>query len=183
MRGDAGIGTASVAPVTTAGLPPLRLLRLHRHSLVNVLVMGGEAGERERIARAFHRESPLRTGPFVRLDCALEEDRLCAALQRWMTGASDSSDSSLMVAERGTLYLDHVDSLSPETQRLLLAFVTRFANAATWNDAAAWGGRLVCGSEHHLGDLADQGTFLDPLYDCLDKARIELEPSWHGGAA
>jgi DNA-binding NtrC family response regulator len=162
---------------------PGRLLQLHRHSLIHVLIMGGSPEERRAVALAFHGESPMRSGPLVRIDCATEEPRLCRALQSWIMGTIDSSDSSLMAAERGTLYLDHIDSLSSPAQRLLLAFVTHHAGVAHRDFTDAWGGRLVCGSAAHLGDAVEGGRFLAPLYDCLDKARIELDSAWQGGVA
>ena len=174
----ANAATSSDSAACHAGL-----LRLHRRSLINVLVMGGSRMAREDVARAFHHESPLRSGPFVRVDCELDEQRLCRALHAWMSGAFDSSNSSLMVAERGTLYLENIDKLSSRAQRLLLAFVSHNATSCQWSEGSSWSGRLVAGSETHLGDQVIEARFLEPLYDCLDKARIELESSWQGGVA
>ena len=178
--------SALVAAAVVSGdspAPHAGLLRLHRRSLINVLVMGATRVEREDVARAFHQDSPLRSGPFVRVDCSVDEERLCRALHTWMSGAFDSSDSSLMVAERGTLYLENIDSLSSHAQRLLLTFVSHHAGARQFSDGASWGGRLVAGSGAHLGDQVMEARFLEPLYDCLDKARIELDSSWQGGVA
>ena len=178
--------TAWAATAVVSGdnpAPHAGLLRLHRRSLINVLVMGASALDREQVARAFHHESPLRSGPFVRVDCATDEERLCRALHCWMSGAFDSSNSSLMVAERGTLFLENIDKLSSRAQRLLLTFVSHYAGSRQFTDGVSWGGRLVVGSEVHLGDQVIEARFLEPLYDCLDKARIELEDSWQGGVA
>lgn len=161
----------------------LRLLQLHRHSLINLLVTGGTANEREQVARSFHAQSPLRSGPFVRLDCAFEEERLCRALMGWISGAFDFSDSSLVFVERGTLFLDNVELLTPRAQRLLFTFVSHYAAPRAWSDGAVWGGRLAAGSCGPLDDLALEGRFYEPLYDCLDKARIELDDLQQGSAA
>jgi DNA-binding NtrC family response regulator len=176
-------GTASAS--TRAGASPAqqRLLQQHRHSLINLLVMGGSADEREYIARAFHRESPLRSGPFIRLDCGADEDRLCRALLGWMSGANDFSDSSLITVERGTLFLDNVEALSDQAQRLLLTFVSHHVGVHPWSGETGWSGRLAAGSSAHLGDLVLEDRFLEALYDCLDKARIELDEAWQGSVA
>ena len=67
-----------------AAKPPAHLLRLHRHSLVSILVTGGTADEREAMARAFHQASPIRERPFMVLDCGRDEPTLRRALQGWL---------------------------------------------------------------------------------------------------
>src|SRR5207244_11738901 len=58
-----------------------RLIRLHRHSLFHLLLEGGTARARERLAIAFHRGSPLRRGPFLRLGAGGDGDRFGRALE------------------------------------------------------------------------------------------------------
>ena len=41
----------------------------------------------------------------------------------------------------------------------------------------------AAGSGPHLGDLVLEERFLEALYDCLDKARIELDEAWQGSVA
>lgn len=140
------------------------------------MILGGDPAERHAVAVSVHAESLMRSGPFVTIDCAIGEDRLCGALQAWMTGVDDSSDPSILAAERGTLFLDSIEALSTRAQRLLLAFV----NGA---HAYGWSGRLICGASDALPDHAARGEFLAPLFDDLDKARIELTDALQGGAA
>jgi DNA-binding NtrC family response regulator len=166
----------------TATSPSARLLPFHRHSLTHVLILGGDAAVRRATALTIHAESVLRSGPFVNLDCSTEEVRLAHALAAWMTDSSDSSDPSLMAAERGTLFLDHLHALSTRAQRQLLAFVTGWTGTTNTLDRR-WGGRLVCGSGRDLDALAGEGGFLLPLLDCLDKARVSLDDMRQGGAA
>jgi len=177
----ARIGThpVSLRPATS---PSARLLPFHRHALTHVLILGGDAAERRESALAIHAESALRSGAFVSLDCVREEPRLARALEAWMTDSRDSSDPPLMAAQRGTLFLDRIEALQAPTQRRLLAFVTQRAGATTELERR-WGGRLICGSEADLDGLAGDGTFLLPLLDCLDKARVSLEGAFRGGAA
>lgn len=177
----ARIGTHPVAG-RPASSPSARLLPFHRHGLTHVLILGGDAAERRATALSIHAESVLRSGAFVCLDCAAEAPRLARALDAWMTDSIDSSDPPLMAAERGTLFLDRIESLPAATQRRLLAFVSHRAGATTEIDRR-WGGRLICGAEADLDALAADGLFLLPLLDCLDKARISLEGACRGGAA
>lgn len=157
-------------------LPPTRLIRLHRHSLTNVLVVGGTAQRRDQVARAFHQESPLRAGPFVSVDCTSEEDRLRSALQGWTSAPSTASDvNPYRAAEQGTLYLDPVEQLSPDTQRLLLALARRLHGEPVGGDETPCAGRLVTGNPMGLAEAVSAGRFMAALYDALDKVRVELE--------
>mgnify|MGYP001607020996 CR=1 FL=1 len=167
-------------------LPPARLIRLHRHSLTNVLVVGGTAERREQVARSFHHESPLRAGAFVRVDCTREEDRLRAALQEWTAAATTAIGSDMnpfRPAEQGTLYLDPVEHLSPDTQRLLLALARRLHGEAVGSADGPCAGRLVTGNPRGLSAAVSEGYFMAALYDALDKVRVELETAAPGTPA
>jgi sigma-54 dependent transcriptional regulator, acetoin dehydrogenase operon transcriptional activator AcoR len=164
------------------GPAPAQLIRLHRHSLVNVLVVHGTPAEREQIARVFHRESPVRNGPFVRADCTRDEGLLQAALRAWVAGESrEPGANTLLGAGRGTLFLDSVLTLPLQTQHLLLEFATRCVGSEERLGPVAWAGRLVVGSPEDPGDAVAAGTFLVELYDCVNKVRIDLNDA--GGPA
>jgi DNA-binding NtrC family response regulator len=158
------------------------LLRLHRNSLSHVLIVGGHREERAAVALAFHRMSALRLGSFVRVDCSLEEGRLRAALHHWLTRAGHLvSANSLWSAERGTLYLESIASLSLDSQQLLLTFAHRCS--APIPGEGGWTGRLAVGSDEDPWDLVSGGRFLGNLADGLDKIRVELDSRRQGGAA
>ena len=90
--------------------PPARLVRLHRHNVTNVLVMGGSAEQRLQIAYAFHRESLVRRGPFVCVDGERDELRLRMSIQsRVSSMCPDVPADPLRAAEHGTFFLDSVD--------------------------------------------------------------------------
>lgn len=168
--GARGIGSHEAA--WTTGHPrPSRLLHLHRHSLIHVLVVGGSIERRVAVAHAFHEGSPLHAGPFLHVDCALQHELVRSALEFWIAGGhGDPGGNPLRASERGTLFLDQVDRLPLETQRLLLAF----AEQTTRDLQGGWAGRLIAGSERDLSEAVHSGQFVAALYDCLDKVRIEL---------
>lgn len=151
-------------------IPPAKLLRFHRHSLASLLVIGGQVDERQAVALAFHETGPLRQGPFVFLDCARQEPAFRGALEAALTQVSPPSGTSpVLAAWGGTLHLDSVQSLSVETQRLLLCLVHRLQS-----DQDAWPLRLSVGAPCDLEDAVSGGRFLPALYDGLDKIRFEL---------
>jgi DNA-binding NtrC family response regulator len=158
-----------------------RLIRLHRHSLFHLLLVGGAAGERERLAFAFHRGSPLKCGPFVRLEAERDQDRLRCALEHALSAvACERPDNPLRESEGGTLFLDHVSRLSLATQHVLLRVLASLPGAA----AATWPcfSRLAVGSDEPLEDAAAAGRFHPALFDVLDKIRVELRPGTQAGA-
>jgi len=158
-------------------VPPARLIRLHRHSLTNVLVIGGTAALRDQVARAFHRESPLRNGAFVPLDCPGDEDRLRASLLVWTAAEHASDPNPLQAAEEGTLYLDSIEKLSLDSQRLLLALARRLHGEPVGGVEGPCAARLVVGNPRGLGEMVAEGAFLPALLDAVDKVRVELDPT------
>jgi DNA-binding NtrC family response regulator len=165
-------------------VPPARLLRLHRHSLSNLIVLGGTGAERLAVARAFHRASPLRGAPFLGLDCGGEEPRLRCALQIWLLPETGGPWANpLHDCECGTLFLDSVGCLSSATQRLLLLFARRLHGDRTGARDEPGPCRLAVGSAEDLGGAVEERRFSPALYDCLDKIRIELAPVPKRGAA
>ena len=177
MVGDRGPNAARNPGGGEAPLPPARLIRLHRHSLTNVLVVGGNASLRDQVARAFHRESPLRNGAFVPVDCARDEERLRASLMIWTAEDNASGPHSLQAAEQGTLYLDAVERLSLDSQRLLLALARRLHGEPLGGPEGPCAGRLVVGNPRGLDEVVSEGAFLPALHDAVDKVRVELEPA------
>jgi transcriptional regulator of acetoin/glycerol metabolism len=163
--------------------PPPRLLRFHRRDLVNVLVLGGTAGQRASVAHAFHREGLLCNGPFLRLDARREGEWLRLALQAWLSSADAPAADLLRAAERGTLFVDSVASLRPDAQRLLLAFIRTALNVPLETGESAWVGRLLAGDPEPLSDAVADGRFSSDLYDALDKVRVELPSAPGRGAA
>lgn len=163
--------------------PPAKLLRLHHHSLMNLLVVGGDASRRREVAETFHRSSPLRTGPFVVVDAERDESLLARALYGWLSpGRFGGEPHPLTGAERGALYVDGVTSLSKATQRLLLAF-SRLCSPEPLEGEIPWTGRLAVGAAEEPSLAVSDGRFSAALLDCLDKIRIEIATWPERGAA
>jgi len=155
-------------------MPPAQLIRLHRHSLTNVVVIGGTAARRTEVARSFHRESPLRGAEFLAVDASREDEALRRALGAW-TGEQPDAGHAYAGAEHGTLFIDQVEQLSSESQRLLLGLARRLLGEPATGREVACPGRIVVGNTTALVTAVSEGRFLAALYDALDKVRVELE--------
>ena len=167
-----------------AARPPARLLRLHRHSLASLLVLGGTEIQRAQVAAAFHAASPLRRAPFLVLDCAREEARLAQGLQRWLIrDAVPAGPDPLRESDGGTLFLDEPACLSEPTQRMLLMLVRRLSGAGHDERGTAGPVRLAAGSSEDPAVTACRTRFVGALFDCLDKIRVDLGRAGRRGAA
>ncbi|MEO5619197.1 MAG: sigma 54-interacting transcriptional regulator [Candidatus Eisenbacteria bacterium] len=154
-----------------AQAPPSSFQRLRQPGLANLLITGGESGERARIAREFHAASWLRMGPFVMAN-ARHVDWPAALLQALLRHTARVVDTPLLRAEGGTLLLDEIDHLSVDAQRLLFEFLRRGRSDRACD--VGWAGRIAAGATGDLGVLVANGRFLAPLQDALDKIHIDL---------
>ena len=74
-----------------------------------------------------------------------------------------------------TLFLDQVECLSLDSQRLLLVLAQRLGGAAITGGDAPCAGRLITGNPNGLAEAVASGRFLSELLDALDRVRVQLE--------
>lgn len=164
---DAGGAASALSPTGPVGWRP---------TLTNVMIIGGTVFRREQVARTFHRESPLRGGAFVGVNCGTDGNRLRVALRGWTDGGSSSRTNPLEEAEAGTLYLEQVEEVPPDTQSLLLALALRLQGEPVGGGGWRCAGRLVVGNPRPLSVAVSEGRFDPALNDALDKVRVHLGP-------
>lgn len=154
-----------------------------RHWLTNVMVIGGTVSQRDRVARTFHGESPLSAGAFVGVDCSADQERLHLALKAWAASDLASATNPFREAEEGTLFLDRVEDVPPDTQPYLLALALRLQGEPVGGARGPCAGRLVVGNPYPLSVAVSEGRFDPALNDALDKVRVELGPAAPAGPA
>lgn len=173
QRGDRGSLALSLDQIATR----------HRRSLSNALLIGGSHSQRLGLAHALHHQSLLRLGSFITIDCATEPVALRGALEARLSGVDMSAGArSLIAVQHGTLFLDSVESLALESQRLLLALAACPPGERGRNESTPSVGRLICGASRLIRRSCMEGRFLLELYDALDKIRIDLDHSIEGAA-
>ena len=154
----------------TTGLDPITNLG----RIVSALVIGKSAGERESVARALHRANREADGPFLKVAAPQEEGLLKQSLEGWLQGTSTGESPRLLDRlENGSLFLDQIEALGSESQRLLLEFLEEEAKQP-------WKGQLITGSEVSLRGAVKEGRFDSNLALRLERVRIVLDPEQAG---
>lgn len=157
---------------------------LIRVAMVDVpVLLQAEAGsEKECVALAVHRNSARSHGPFVGESCArLREPydirHLFGHVRGAFTGAGASVGGLLEEADGGTLYLDEVAELPPDTQACLVRTLETGeyrplgAAAARFTDL-----RVIASTSVDLPSLVRLGRFRHDLYLILHGATLEVPP-------
>ena len=147
-----------------------------------VLICGETGTGKELVAGILHAASRRRDGPLVSVDCSalapgLLESELFGHVKGSFTGALAAKPGLLELAHRGTLFLDEVCNLGPETQGKLL----RFLESGEFRPV---GGvevkrvdfRLVAASNRDLAAMVEEGTFRRDLYYRLNVVPLHLPP-------
>lgn len=144
-----------------------------------VLIEGESGVGKSVVARALHRASPRRDGPFVRVDCAALPEALADAelFGAAPVGGAAAGRGRLEQADGGTLFLAGVEALPARTQSLLLRAlaeraVTRPGDAATRRVDV----RAIAATTRDLTAEVRAGGFREDLLFALGVVRITVPP-------
>lgn len=147
-----------------------------------VLVIGERGTGKELVAERLHRLSPRWGEPLVTMNCAalpetLIEAELFGHEQGAFTGATRARAGRFEEADKGTLFLDELATLSMGAQERLLRAVeygevTRIGASKPVNVDV----RIVAATNEDLPRLAEEGKFRADLLDRLSFDVITLPP-------
>jgi DNA-binding NtrC family response regulator len=147
-----------------------------------ILIQGESGTGKELVARAIHKLSPRRDQPFVVTACAaipstLMESTLFGHHKGAFTGAVRTTVGKLEIANKGTVFLDDIDTLDVSMQAKLLRVIQekefeRIGSAKVIKVDV----RFVASSNKRLQELIKTGQFREDLYYRLDVFPIHLPP-------
>jgi len=138
---------------------------------IPVLVLGRTGTGKEWLARALHRDSPRRDGPFVALNCAALPDTLIEAElfgyeDGAFTGAKRRGSAGKIAQAHGsTLFLDEIGDMPLAQQvRLMRVLQERAVVPLGGTRAVPVDLRIVCATHRDLRAMIAEGTFREDLY-------------------
>jgi Nif-specific regulatory protein len=147
-----------------------------------VLVQGESGTGKELAARAIHRASSRRDGPFVAINCAaipeaLLESELFGYDKGAFTGATAQKKGQIELANRGTLLLDEIGELAPALQsKLLRVLQEREFTRVGGSRPVKVDIRLVAATNRDLAAAVKASTFRQDLYYRLNVVSIVIPP-------
>jgi len=150
---------------------------------VTVLISGETGVGKEVVANEIFLNSPRRTGPFIKVNCAaipanLLEAELFGYEKGAFTGATGTGKLGMFeLADRGTLLLDEVGDMPLELQSKLLRVIqhkeiTRIGGAKSVKLDV----RILAATNCDLPELVKQGRFREDLYYRLNVFPISIPP-------
>jgi len=158
------------------------LMRRAAPARSTILVVGESGTGKELVARAIHRLSPRGEGTFVpvhttAIPADLLESTLFGHVKGAFTGAVSSRKGLFEAAHNGTLFLDEVGTISPETQTKLLRVIQeREIRRVGSVEAKTVDTRLVAATNTDLWQEVQKGNFREDLYYRLNVITIEMPP-------
>lgn len=158
-----------------------RLERVGRSS-ATVFITGESGTGKEVAARALHRISTRRSGPFIALNCGaipaeLMESEVFGHLRGSFTGAVGDNLGAARAADGGTLFLDEICEMDLALQTKLLRFLQTSAVTPVGGTAPIpVDARIICATNRDPLERVSSGRFREDLFYRLHVVPVHLPP-------
>ncbi len=145
-----------------------------------IMIIGPSGCGKELTARAIHRQSNRNTGPFVTVNAAtITPERMEIELFGTEPNGTERKVGALEEAHGGTLYLDEVANMPPETQsRILRVLVDQQFERVGGTRRVKVDVRIISSTSQNLERLIEEGSFRQDLYH-----RLAVVPVFIAGLA
>jgi DNA-binding NtrC family response regulator len=159
-----------------------RMIAKAAYSTHPVLILGESGTGKEMVARSIHFSGPFRDKPFIPVDCGslvptLIESELFGYVKGAFTGAVQSRDGLLAIAEGGTVFLDEVGELPVDLQaKLLRSIQEREIRPVGSTKRIPINVRILAATNRDLEQAVAQGTFRRDLYFRLNVLSLKIPP-------
>jgi two-component system response regulator HydG len=147
-----------------------------------VLIQGESGTGKEIVARAIHRQSLRKDGPFVVINCSaypstLLESELFGHEKGAFTGAVRQKPGRFEQADGGTVFLDEIGEIPPEAQIKLLRIIqTHKFERLGGEKTIAVNVRIIAATNKDLLEEVKGGRFREDLYYRLSVIPLHLPP-------
>src|SRR5450432_4363683 len=142
-----------------------RIIAKAANSIHPVLILGESGTGKEMVARSIHFSGPFRDKPFIPVDCGslvatLIESELFGYVKGAFTGAVQSRDGLLAIAEGGTVFLDEVGELPVDLQaKMLRAIQEKEIRQVGSTKRTSINVRILAATNRDLEQAVTQGEF------------------------
>jgi DNA-binding NtrC family response regulator len=116
-----------------------------------VLLVGENGTGKSSVAEILHAVTGVDIAQFVRIDCSLSSEK---NFHDGLLGENGEGGPWVKQAKGGTLFLQHIQCLTPAVQKELVSVLRNTAH----------GFRLVCTTTEDLEKMVDEGRFNDELF-------------------
>jgi two-component system, NtrC family, nitrogen regulation response regulator GlnG len=149
---------------------------------VNVLILGESGTGKELVARAIYHHSRRNQEPFLAINCAaipepLLESELFGHERGAFTGADHRRIGKFEQAHGGTLLLDEIGDMAPNTQAKILRLLQEGSfDRIGGSEPISADVRIIAATNQNLDALIEAGKFRNDLYYRLRGVTIHLPP-------
>jgi Nif-specific regulatory protein len=147
-----------------------------------VMIRGESGSGKELVARAIHLSSPRRSQPFVCLNCAaltesLLESELFGHEKGAFTGATERKIGKFEAAHGGSIFLDEIGEMTPNSQAKLLRVLEGHPyERVGGTEPVRVNVRVVAATNRPLEEAVSAGQFRRDLYFRLHVVEIRVPP-------
>ncbi|MCS5619524.1 MAG: sigma-54 dependent transcriptional regulator, partial [Myxococcota bacterium] len=147
---------------------------------LTVLIRGESGTGKELVAQAIHNTSGRRSRPFIAVNCAainqeLVESELFGHEKNAFTGADQRREGRFELADGGTIFLDEIGDMAPETQaKVLRVLQEQKFERVGGSDGVEVDVRVVAATHRNLEEEVKEGRFREDLYYRLKVVQVEL---------
>ena len=175
-------GYQDILGTSTAMQQVFEMIKRVAASDLPVLIVGESGTGKELVARAVHRESDRRDGPFIAINCGaipetLLESELFGHEKGAFTGAHMQRKGRIESAQGGTLLLDEIGELPLPLQVKLLRFLQeQRVERIGGREPVHVDTRVVAATNVNLAEAIEKGQFRKDLYYRLSVVQIVVPP-------
>lgn len=158
----------------------IQIIQKVKDSILPVLISGESGVGKELVARALHYDSIRNNYPFVAINCAslkpdLLENELFGHVRGAFTGALNTKDGIVRLANKGTLFIDEIADMNPHVQASLLRFIENgtFRPMGSPKEEKVEI-RIVAAVNRNIEKEVEEKRFRHDLYYRLNVCRINI---------